>query len=205
VANIITKQEIAEIAFNEIDAANIKTGQKVTLTFDALPEATISGEVIEVDTVGIVNQGVVSYGVKITLDTEIEEVKPGMSITADIIIEAKQDVLVLPNSAIKSEGEYYYVELADVSEEMKQQLLANVSGAILPTLPKLQPIEIGLASDFSTEIVAGLQEGDVVISSTINPSAAQSAQTRTTQNQGFQIPGMSSGGGSQIPMRSFNR
>ncbi len=200
-ANIITHQKIAEITFNEIDAANIKAGQKATLIFDALPEVSISGKVIEVDIVGQVSQGVVSYGVKIALDTDVEQVKPGMSITADIITEAKQDVLVLPNSAIKAQGESYYVELAEVSEEMKQQLLASVSGAIMPTLPKLQLIEIGLVSDFSTEIVAGLQEGDVVVSSTINPSAAQTTQTRTTQTQGLQIPGMSSGGGDQVQMR----
>jgi len=202
VANIITQQKIAVISFNEIDAANIKAGQKVTLTFDALPDTSITGKVLEIDTVGQVSQGVVSYGVKIAFDTEVEAVKPGMSITADIITEAKQDVLVLPNSAIKSQGESYYVELVEASEEMKQQLLASVSGAILPTLPNLQPIEIGLASDFSTEIVGGLQEGDIVVASTINSSTNQATQTRTTQTQGFQIPGMSSGGGQ---IRTFNR
>ncbi len=202
--NIITQQKIAVISLNEIDAANIKTGQKATLTFDAFPEVSISGLIIEVDTVGQVSQGVVSYEVKIAFDTDVEQVKPGMSVTADIITEAKQDVLVLPNSAIKSQGESYYVELVEASEEMKQQLLASVSGVILPTLPKLQPIEIGLASDFSTEIVAGLQEGDIVISSTISPSAAQTTQTKTTQTlQGLQIPGMNTGSGAQ--MRSFSR
>ena len=202
-ANIITQQKIVQISFNEIDAANIKAGQKTTLTFDALPDVTISGKVIEVDTIGTVTQGVVSYGVKIAFDTEVEAVKPGMSVTADIITEAKQDVLVLPNSAIKSQGESYYVELVETSEEMRQQLLANVSGTILPTPPKLQPVETGLSNDLSVEVISGLKEGDIVVISTISPSTNQATQTGTTQTQGLQIPGINTGGGTQIQMRSF--
>ena len=202
VANIITEQKIAEISLNEVDAANVKVGQKVTLTFDALSEANVSGKVIEVDTVGQVSQGVVNYGVKIAFGTDIEQVKPGMSVTADIITEAKQDVLVLSNSAIKSQEESYYVELVEAPEGMKQQLLANVSGTILPTPPKLQTVEIGLINDFSTEVVTGLQEGDIVVVSTINPSAVQTTQTKTNQTQGFQVPGMNTGG--KVQMRNFS-
>ena len=188
IASIITKQKIAEISLNEVDVVKVKVGQKTTLTFDALPDLSISGKVIEVNTVGQVSQGVVSYGVKIALDTQDERIKSGMSITADIITDAKQDVLVLPNSAIKSQGNSYYVELVEASEEMKQQLLANVSGVILSQPPKLQPVETGLSNDLSTEIISGLKEGDIVVTSTITPNTSQTTQTQRTQ--GFQIPGM---------------
>ncbi len=190
-ANVITEQKIAEVSLNEVDVAKVKVGQKVTLTFDAIPDVTISGEVAEVDVIGIVTQGVVSYGVKIALDTQNDSVKSGMSVTADIITDAKQDVLVLPNSAIKSQGDSYYVELVEAPEEMRQQLLANVSGAILPQAPKMQTVETGLSNDLSTEIVSGLKEGDIVVTSTISPNNSQTTQTKTTQTQGFQIPGMS--------------
>jgi HlyD family secretion protein len=192
-ATLITKQKIAEISLNEVDAAKVKVGQKATLTFDALPEVSISGKVMEIDTVGTVAQGVVSYKVKISFDTEEEKVKPGMSATADIITDAKQDVLVLPNGAIKSQGNSYYVELIEASEEMRQQLLASVSGTILPEPPKLQPVETGLSNDLSTEIVSGLKEGDIVVTSTISPNKVQTTQTQTNQSRGtqeFQIPGM---------------
>jgi HlyD family secretion protein len=192
-ATLITHQKIAEITLNEVDVAKVKVGQKATLTFDALPDLSISGKVLEVDMIGTVSQGVVSYGVKIAFDTEEEKVKPGMSVTADIITDAKQDVLVLPNSAIKSQGNSYYVELVEASEEMKQQLLTNTSGTILPTPPKSQPIEVGLSNDLSTEIVSGLKEGDIVVTSTITPTKTQTTQTQTNQsrgNQEFQIPGL---------------
>jgi len=190
---LITEQKIAEISLNEIDAAKVKIGQKTTLTFDALPEVSISGKVMEIDTVGTVAQGVVSYKVKISFDTEEEKVKPGMSVTADIITDSKQDVLVLPNSAIKSQGNSYYIELVEVPEEMRQQLLANVSGAILPQPPKMQAVETGLSNDLSTEIVSGLKEGDIVVTSTISPNKVQTTQTQTNQSRGtqeFRMPGL---------------
>jgi len=195
IATLITKQIVAEVSLNEVDAAKVKVGQKATLTFDALPEVSITGKVAEVDTVGTVSQGVVSYGVKIALDTDDERIKPGMSVTADIIVDAKTDVLVLPNSAIKSQGNSYYVELVEAPEEMKQQLLNNKLGVILQKSPKLQVIETGFSNDTSTEIVFGLKEGDIVVSSIISSSTAQTTQTRGTQ---FQIPGM---GGERVEMR----
>jgi len=191
VATLITEQKIAEISLNEVDAAKIKIGQKTTLTFDALPEVSISGKVIEIDTVGTVSQGVVSYGVKIALDIDNDQIKSGMSVAADIIVDAKTDVLVLPNSAVKSQGGVYYVELVEADEKLSQQLLANVSGVILPKSPTSQPVEVGLSNDTSTEIVSGLKEGDIVVSSTI--SSTQTTQTQRTQQ--FQIPGM---GGTQM-------
>jgi len=194
-ATLITWQKIAQISLNEIDAANVKIGQKATLTFDALPEISITGRVLEVDVIGQVSQGVVSYGVKITFDTNIETVKPGMSVTADIVTEIKQDVLVLSSSAIKFQGNSYYVELVEVDEQFAQQLLAHVSGIILPKPPKMQFIEIGLSNDLSSEIISGLKEGDIIVTSAIN----QTNQTQQTiQNQGFRIPGMGGGGGTRI-------
>jgi len=188
IATLITQQKLAEVFLNEVDVVQVKVGQKATLTFDALPDLSISGKVIEVDTVGTVSQGVVSYGVKLILDTQDERIKSGMSITADIITDSKQDILVLPNSSIKSQGNSYYVELVEVSEEMKQQLLTNVSGAILPQPLKMQPVEIGLSNDLFTEIVSGLEEGDIVVITTISPTTNQTNRVQTTQ--GFQIPRM---------------
>jgi len=190
-ATIITKQKMAETSLNEVDVAKIKVGQKVTLTFDALSEVSISGKVLEVDSIGTASQGVVSYGVKISLDTQDERVKPGMSVTADIITDVKQDVLVLPNSAIKSQGNSKYVEFVEAPDDIKQKLLASISeGVVLSSSPKQQSIETGISNDTSTEIVSGLNEGDIVVTSTVSSSTnSNSSTTRSNQNQ-IRIPGV---------------
>ena len=61
-ATLITEQKIAEVSLNEVDVAQVKAGQRATLTFDAVPDLSISGEVAEIDSLGTVSQGVV-FGV----------------------------------------------------------------------------------------------------------------------------------------------
>ncbi len=179
IATLITKQKIAEISLNEVDAAKIKEGQKATLTFDAVSELSITGEVAEIDTLGTVSQGVVTYKVKIVFDTQDERVKPGMSVSASIITEVKQDVLLVPNSAVKILSESNYVEIPNETVEPNSS-----NGGVILQNPLLQQIvQIGLSNDTSTEIISGLKEGDQVVVRTISSSASQNSNNNKNGNQ----------------------
>jgi len=192
IATLVTKQKIAEVSLNEIDVAQIKVGQKATLTFDAIPNLTISGQVAEVDAVGTVSQGVVTYIVKIGFDTQDDRIKTAMSVSAAIVTEAKPDVLLVPNSALKSQGGMSYVEIPDESD--MSVATANVSNAVFQNPTRQQQIEVGTANDEFTEILSGLNEGDLVVTRTIQPTAAQTTQTQQ-QSGGLRIPGLGGGGG----------
>lgn len=193
IATIVTKQKIAEISLNEIDAAKIKIGHKTALTFDAIDGLSITGEVAEIDAVGTVAQGVVTYIVKITFDTQDDRVKPGMSASAEIVTALAQDVLIIPNSALKSQGETHYVEMFD------QAIPRNKNGQAVssPVPPKRQMVGIGLSNDTFTEIISGLNEGDQVVARTTSGSSgSQSAQQAPTSLFGNPASG---GGGNRIP------
>jgi HlyD family secretion protein len=197
---LITKQKIAEISLNEVDVAKVKVGQKATLTFDAAPDLSIAGEVSEIDTLGTISQGVVSYTVKIVFGTQNEQVRPGMSVSADIIIDVKQNALLIPNSAVKSAGGANYVEVPQ-DTAAASRLLASVAnsatGVELNSAPRRQAVEIGLSNDSVSEVISGLKEGDLVIARTIT-SANQTQPTQTRSIFG------GSGGGSTrsgIPLR----
>lgn len=159
VATLITKTQLAEISLNEVDVAKIKIGQKATLTFDAIPDIIISGVVADIDTIGAVSQGVVTYIVKISFDTQDERVKPAMSVSAAIITDTKQDTLVVPNSAVKSQAGTNYIEML----------------SILKNRPTKIKVKIGLSNDTQTEIISGIKEGDEIIARTILPTAAKTA------------------------------
>ena len=171
-ATLITKQKLAEISLNEVDAAKIKIGQKATLTFDAVEGLTIAGSVAEIDTVGTVTQGVVTYAVKIGFDTQDDRVKPGMSVSAAIVTDIKQDTLMVPNSAVKSRGEEHYVEIFDspLAESQSSQ------GAASANPPRQQTVEIGISNDTSTEIISGIKESDQVVTRTITSTSQATTQ-----------------------------
>lgn len=168
---VITKQKLAEISLNEVDIAKVKVGQKVTLTFDAIEGFSITGEVAEVDTLGTVTQGVITYNVKVGFDTQDERVKSGMSISAAIITEMKQDVLVVPNSAVKSNGEQYVLVLEN-------------------NVPRNQTVEVGLSNDTMTEITSGLKEGDTVVTQTTTTKTSTQSKSQGYKQGGFMVPGI---------------
>lgn len=171
VATLVTKRKIAEVALNEVDVAKVKVGQKATLTFDAVDGLTITGDVSDIDTIGTVTQGVVTYNVKISFDTQDERIKPGMSVSAAIITLVKQDVVLVPNSAVKSRGDTHYVEVFDtpiVSRNAAQ-------GVIPPNPPREQTVEIGASNDTSTEITSGLSGGEEIVTRTITPTSTTAA------------------------------
>lgn len=167
VVTLVTTQGLAEISLNEVDVAKIKVGQKVILTFDAIENLNLTGEVADIATIGTVSQGVVSYSIKIGFDTQDARIKPGMSVSAAIITNVKQDVLLVPNAAVKSKnGQGSYVEM------------------LLNGTPQSHIIETGLSNDTVTEVTGDIKEGDQVITQTITGT------TTTTQSSGGGIPGL---------------
>ncbi len=164
ISSIITEQKTAQVTLNEIEAALIKEGQKAILEFDALDELSITGEVIEIDTIGTVSQGVVSYDVKILFDMQDERIKAGMSVSASIVIESKQNVLLIPSVALKNRGSMNYVNiLINDKIETKQ-------------------VVVGSTNDIMVEIIKGLENGDMVITQTI------SKENTNTITGGFGAP-----------------
>ena len=161
IGTFISNQKIATLSLNEVDAAKVSIGQKTTLTFDAIDGLSIAGQVSEVDTLGTVSSGVVTYGIQISFDSQDTRVKPGMTVSASIITSVAQDVLLVPNSAIKTQGTASYVQMLDQS--VATSTPGSVSGIISNTAPKNITIQTGLSNDTDTEVTSGLNEGDQII------------------------------------------
>jgi len=163
---LITIQQIATISLNEVDIAKIKVGQKANLTFDAVDGLNITGSVSQVDALGTVSQGVVSYNVQITFDVQDSRIKPGMSTSVNIILSSKPDVLMVPSNAVKIQGGASYVQIL-------------VNGA-----PQRKDVTVGDSNDTMTEIVSGVSEGDSVVTQTITTAAGSSAAATTAGSSG---------------------
>ena len=177
---LVTKSKIAQIPFNEVDASHISVGQKATLTFDALPDLSISGKVIEVDPLGTVSQGVVTYNVKIGFDTQDDRIKPNMSVSASIITSVKQDIVTVPNEAIKVKNN---ISRVSVAQGISTSTASD--GILLDTPPIDTEVQVGVSNNKVTEIISGITEGQAVVTKVIAASAA----TTATQQSGLSLLG----------------
>ena len=163
IGTLVSSQKIATITLNEVDVEKVRVGQKAELTFDAIQGLRIAGTVITVDLVGTISQGVVNYNVELSLDEQDERVKSGMSVTADITTETTQDVIIVPNNAVKTQGRMSYVE---VFENPLPSIKGNTP--ITSSIPPVQKrVEVGTSNDSFTEIISGINEGDQVVVRTI--------------------------------------
>lgn len=173
IATLITDDKIAEVSLNEVDAAQVKIGQDAILTFDALPNVSLKGKVVEISTIGTESQGVVSYGIKISFEDKNQEIKPGMSVTAKIIANFKDNVLLVPNLAIKTFSGNKYVD-KPFDKISQDKVSISIRGGITLSSTTRQIIKTGLANDEFSEVLEGLEEGDIIILRTINSNSSQS-------------------------------
>jgi len=113
-----------------------------------------------INTTGSISSGVTTYPAVIQLDdTNSNDILPNMSATADIISEIKDNVLLIPSSAVQTVGSESTVKV------LKNGQVTTVS------------VEVGDSSDSQTEITSGLSEGDTVITSTISTSTTTSGSS----------------------------
>jgi len=161
------------VSLTEIDVPKTKVGNKATIDISALPDKTFTGKVIAIDTLGTTSNGVVNYPTTIQLDSESPDILANMSATGSIILNVKNDVLLVPSSSVVKGTSQNTVRM------LKDGHLINV------------PVEVGLVSDTQTEIISGLNPGDTVVTSITSATAP----ARTTNTSVFSSFG---GGGNAV-------
>ncbi|MBX9746009.1 MAG: efflux RND transporter periplasmic adaptor subunit, partial [Hyphomonadaceae bacterium] len=91
----------ANITVDEADIGFVQEGQAVRFTVDAFPDRDFEGRVSQVRQQGVSDQGVVTYTVVVEADNPGRALLPGMTANAEIILEQREDVLRLPNTALR--------------------------------------------------------------------------------------------------------
>lgn len=165
------------VSLSEVDAVKVKTGEKATITFDAIPNTTFTGRVLGINSTGTVAQGVTSYPATITLDTPSDKILPNMSVTANIILDVRDNVLLVPSAAVQTS-----------SGQTTVRVMKN--NAVTPFT-----VEVGESSDTQTEIISGLSEGDTVVTGVVSAATQQSGSgSQTASPFGVRFGGFGGGG-----------
>ncbi len=150
---VITLQDVTDLYLeaniNESNIANIKLGQPVKVTFDALPKDQIYNAVISsVDPGATIEDGIVNYKIKATL-TDPVEIKPGMTANMTVIVFSKPKVLVVPQKSIIEKDGKTFVQ---TPINKKKGLTQDVA------------VTVGQTGDGNlVEVVSGISEGEEVV------------------------------------------
>lgn len=91
----------ANITVDEADIGDVREGQNVRFTVDAFPDREFEGRVSQVRQQGVAESGVVSYTVVVEADNPGRQLLPGMTANAEIVLEQRENVQRLPNTALR--------------------------------------------------------------------------------------------------------
>jgi HlyD family secretion protein len=196
IANDLSKMEV-HTNVDEADVGNVWQGQEVTFTVDAFPVRRFRGKVYQVRNAPINVQGVVTYNAVVRIDNQELLLKPGMTANVQFLVSRKEDVLTIPNMAMRFKPPDQKDEAQDLLRQERGRVAspvgtrrtsrsggAGASGArgnrrvTIYVLKgnKAQPLEVqlGITDGSKTEVIAGtLNEKDPVIiatSSVASPS-----------------------------------
>jgi HlyD family secretion protein len=100
IAEDLSKMQILA-SVDESDIGQIKVGQETKFTVQAYPDKQFSGYVVQIRLNSQVVQNVVNYTVVVHADNKDNMLLPGMTATIDFYVEQKNNVLLLPNAALK--------------------------------------------------------------------------------------------------------
>ena len=133
-------------AYNESDAAAIAPGQKVRLTFDAVPDLEITGSVLSVSPTATAISGVISYYVTVVLPKGDPRLKSGMTAQAEVLTKEVPGVLAVPSAAVRTQNGTSVVTVLDPDGTQRTVT-----------------VQTGATGDGKTQILSGVTEGQQVV------------------------------------------
>ncbi|GAQ24607.1 efflux RND transporter periplasmic adaptor subunit [Tepidanaerobacter syntrophicus] len=174
---------------DELDINNITVGMPVNITAEAVPDKVFKGQVEKIAEQGTSQNNVSTFDVTITTD-KVNELKAGMTVDVEMIIANKQDVLMLPITAIQYRNNKTYVMLASAegdtsssADKTANSKNVNKTSNATSTANNMVEVKTGISNDEYVEIVSGLNEGDTVLLSN-----AASTSTTNSQRQNEMMP-----------------
>lgn len=143
-AQLLVRSEV-----NESDMAKLAVGQKALIALDVFPGTILNGLVRDLPSTVVTQQGVVAdKSTKLTVEWTRAGADIGMLARVQIVVQQKQDVLIVPTASIRTVGKRRFIEYMD--------------GAV----KRSRNIEIGISTEQDTEVVTGLEEGLAILAGT---------------------------------------
>jgi HlyD family secretion protein len=169
IAQDLTKMQV-DTSVSEADIGKLQPGQPATFTVDAYPGRVFHGTVREIRKAPINVQNVITYDAVIAVDNPDLKLFPGMTATVRIVTGRRDDVLRVPNAALR-----FRPANAPAESPTRSRRAVQESVWILGTNGQPQDVRIntGVSDGTMTEITGGnLKPGDPVIVAALNPGSS---------------------------------
>lgn len=156
----------AEVKVDETDIVNLKLGQQARIRVDALGDRVLTGHVSEIGnsaltrTTGaatgpqVTTQEAKDFKVVVTLDSPPQELRPGLSCTAEIITATRQTVLTVPIQAIT---------IRELPDDLPAKKETEGVFVIRNGAAAFRPVQTGIVGTTDIELTGGLAEGDELV------------------------------------------
>lgn len=125
-----------ECSIDEADIGLVAEGQGVRFSVDAYPDENFIGKVSQVRYSPVITQNVVTYTTIVEVDNQNLNLLPGMTATVSIIVEQAENVLLIPNAALRYSPQFSETELEQLLED--RQKTNPKSGNLSPDKRKTQ-------------------------------------------------------------------
>jgi HlyD family secretion protein len=193
IAQDLTKMQVlADI--DEADVGQLSPESKVSFTVDAFPTETFNGKISQIRLAPTVLQNVVTYTAVLDVPNPDLKLKPGMTATVTATVAEKQNVLLVPNSALRYRPETAQAAPAQSNPNRTGQPKSGTktgtrgaggAGTVLwkveGTALKPVRVRLGMSDGISTEVMGeGIAEGDRIAAAASGTAAANTKKQGTT-------------------------
>jgi HlyD family secretion protein len=133
---------------DETDIGLVALGMPARISVESFPDRHFSGTVRSISPLGIEKDKIMNFEVEITIEDADALLRTNMTADAEIIVEKHEDVLLVPQNAIRYERSQSFVEVPDPDR---------------PSGKRTVEITLGISGITSSEVLSGLREGEEVI------------------------------------------
>ncbi|MFN4032259.1 MAG: efflux RND transporter periplasmic adaptor subunit, partial [Fimbriimonadales bacterium] len=144
-----TSRMYVEVSVDEADIGSVRIGQPVDIRVDAFRRERFKGKVSRIDPQAVLEQNVTVIKVRVEIEKPDSRLKPGMNATCEFLVARKNDVVAVPNEAVNESPQGASVEV------------------IVNGQPQRREVKVGVQGNTKTEIIDGLQPGEIVVTGRI--------------------------------------
>jgi HlyD family secretion protein len=151
--SVITMGDISHVfvrgRVDETEIGNLRLGQPARIRVETFKERAFQGKVTQISPMGVERDNVTNFEVRVSIDNPGHELKANMTANAEIVLEERPSVLIVPEGAISYDASRNAsVEVLDARERTGRRRL---------------PIKVGISNGTRTQVLEGLNQGDRVV------------------------------------------